>query len=76
MVGGSVRLSAHIQAHNLPVLNQGEIATLGEVYQRGVQGPRGHVRSQGCFMPEKFFGSSCYKLRGKFPLCSMEVLRA
>ena len=56
MVAALVRLRTHIQAHHLPVLNQGEIATLGEVYQRGVQGPRGHVRTQGCFMPEKFLG--------------------
>jgi hypothetical protein len=47
MVAALVRLHTHIQAHHLPVLNQGEIATLEEVYQRGVQSPRGHVRSQG-----------------------------
>jgi hypothetical protein len=76
MVAALVGFSTHIQAHHLPVLNQGELATLEEVYQRGVQGPRGHVRSQGCFMAEKFFGSSCYKLRSRVSLCSMEVLRA
>jgi hypothetical protein len=50
MVAAVVRLRTHIQAHHLPALNQGERATLEEVYQRGVQSPRGHVRVQGCFI--------------------------
>ncbi len=55
MVDALVRLRTHIQAHHLPGVNQGELATLEEVYQRGVQGPRGHVRSQSLLYDRNFW---------------------
>ena len=56
MMAALVRLSTHAQAHNLHALNQGRIGSLGEGYQRGVQGPRGHLRSQSLFYGRKMFG--------------------